>query len=462
MLPPTPSLATSIGPVLETLSIVGTFVFAASGALAAARLRQTLVTFAFFALVTGVGGGTVRDLLIGAPVFWVVNAAPAMTCMSAALIVWFTPRRWWSARALDWLDAIGLAAFAVFGAAKAMSFGVPPFVAGMMGVVTGCVGGIMRGIRTVPHLWSICEDMLAVCPEAIMLQYVNPMAINCWALSELAPDIRHVGLCHSVQGTAFELSQDLGVDYKSLRYRCAGINHMAFYTKFERELPDGTREDLYPKLKEIAARGEEPGWNKVRYEMLRRTGYFVTESSEHFAEYVPWFIKRDRPDLIEKFNIPLDEYIRRCEEQIAAWEAQERDLVSANRLDVKFSGEYGAKIMRAIATGKPAVINGNVPNHGLIDNLPAGACVEVPCLVDGNGITPTRVGALPPHLTAMMQTNINVQALTLEAIRTGKREHVYHAAMMDPHTAAELSLDEIWSLVDDLIEAHGDWMPAFH
>ena len=323
------------------------------------------------------------------------------------------------------------------------------------------VGGIMRGLRTVPVLLDIAKDMREVCPNALMLQYVNPMAINCWALNELAPDIRHVGLCHSVQGTAFELSKDLGVDYKSLRYQCAGINHMAFYTKFERELPDGTREDLYPKLKEIAARGEEPGWNKVRYEILRRTGHFVTESSEHFAEYVPWFIKRDRPDLIEKFNIPLDEYIRRCEEQIAAWEAQERELVSANRLEVKFSGEYGAKIMRAVATGKPAVINGNVANNGLIDNLPAGTCVEVPCLVDANGITPTRVGKLPPHLAAMMQTNINVQALTVEAIRTGKREHIYHAAMMDPHTAAELSLDEIWSLVDDLIEAHDGWLPAW-
>ncbi len=324
------------------------------------------------------------------------------------------------------------------------------------------VGGIMRGLRTVPVLLDIANDMREICPNALMLQYVNPMAINCWALNELAPDIRHVGLCHSVQGTAFELSKDLGVDYKSLRYQCAGINHMAFYTKFERELPDGTRENLYPKLHEIAARGEEPEWNKVRYEILRRTGYFVTESSEHFAEYVPWFIKRDRPDLIEKFNIPLDEYIRRCEEQIAAWEAQERELVSANRLEVRFSGEYGAKIMRAVATGKPAVINGNMANNGLIDNLPAGACVEVPCLVDANGITPTRVGNLPPHLAAMMQTNINVQALTMEAIRTGKREHIYHAAMMDPHTAAELSLNEIWSLVDDLIEAHGDWLPAYH
>ncbi len=324
------------------------------------------------------------------------------------------------------------------------------------------VGGIMRGLRTVPVLLEIANDMRDLCPRALMLQYVNPMAINCWALNRLAPDIRHVGLCHSVQGTAFELSKDLDVDYKSLRYQCAGINHMAFYTKFERELPDGTREDLYPRLKEIAATNAEPAWNKVRYEVLRRTGFFVTESSEHFAEYVPWFIKRDRPDLIEKFNIPLDEYIRRCEEQIAAWETQERDLVSANRLEVRFSGEYGAKIMRAVVSGKPAVINGNVANAGLIDNLPAGACVEVPCLVDSNGVTPTRVGALPPHLAALMQTNINVQALTLEALATGKREHIYHAAMLDPHTAAELSLDQIWGLVDDLIEAHGEWLPRFH
>jgi alpha-galactosidase len=324
------------------------------------------------------------------------------------------------------------------------------------------IGGIMRGLRTVPVLLDIAKDMRELCPDALILQYVNPMAINCWALAKLAPDIRHVGLCHSVQGTAFELSQDLGENYKDIRYQCAGINHMSFYTRFEKLHADGTREDLYPRLKQIAAEGREPKANRVRYEILRRTGYFVTESSEHFAEYVPWFIKRDRPDLIEKFNVPLDEYIRRCEEQIAAWEAQERELVGANKIEVKFSGEYGAKIMRAVVTGKPTVINGNVANFGLIENLPQGACVEVPCLVDANGITPTRQGALPPHLAALMQTNVNVQALTVEAIATGKREHIYHAAMLDPHTAAELSLDQIWSLVDDLIEAHGDWLPKFH
>ena len=177
---------------------------------------------------------------------------------------------------------------------------------------------------------------------------------------------------------------------------------------------------------------------------------------------MPWFIKRDRPDLIEKFNVPLDEYIRRCEGQIAAWDAQEREFVGANKIEVKFSGEYGARIMRAVVTGKPTTINGNVVNRGLIDNLPDGACVEVPCLIDSNGVTPTRAGAIPPHLAALMQTNINVQALTVEALATGKREHIYHAAMLDPHLGAELSLDQIWHMVDEMIEAHGDWLPEFH
>lgn len=324
------------------------------------------------------------------------------------------------------------------------------------------VGGIMRGLRTVPVLLEIAEDMRRHCPGALMLQYVNPMAINCWALAQLAPDIRQVGLCHSVQGTAYELAQDLGEDFKSIQYQCAGINHMSFYLTFEKRHEDGRVEDLYPRLKELAAQGIEPAENKVRYEMLKRTGYFVTESSEHFAEYVPWFIKRDRPDLIDAFNVPLDEYIRRCEEQIAGWHSQEKELADANKLDIRYSGEYAARIMRAVTTGRPTVINGNVPNHGLIDNLPEAASVEVPCLIDHRGVTPTRVGPLPPHLAAMMQSNVNVQALAVEALVTGKREHVYHAAMMDPHTAAELSLDQIWALTDDLIEAHGDWLPAFH
>jgi alpha-galactosidase len=194
--------------------------------------------------------------------------------------------------------------------------------------------------------------------------------------------------------------------------------------------------------------------------MFARLGYFVTESSEHFSEYVPWFIKRDHPELIDRFNIPLDEYIRRCEVQIADWDAMRADLESRSApIEVRTSVEYGSRIIHSIETGTPRVVYGNVKNENLIDNLPYGCCVEVPCLVDKNGIQPTRVGSLPPQLAAVMQTNINVQALTVEAALTCKRDYVYHAAMLDPHTAAELTLDAIWAMVDELITAHGDWLP---
>jgi alpha-galactosidase len=279
--------------------------------------------------------------------------------------------------------------------------------------------------------------------------------MNCWAISR-ATRIHTVGLCHSVPHTAWELSQDIGVPVDEIDYLVAGINHMAFYLRFQR---DG--QDLYPLLRKVVEEGRIPAFNQVRYEMFQRLGYFVTESSEHFSEYVPWFIKRDRPDLIEQFNIPLDEYIRRCEVQIADWEKQRQALEGGAPIEVKRSVEYGSGIIHSMETGTPRVIYGNVANHGLIDNLPDGCCVEVPCLVDRNGIQPTRIGALPPHLAAMMQTNVNVQALTVEAALTGKREHIYHAAMLDPHTAAELSLDQIWALVDDLIAAHGSWLPAY-
>ncbi len=205
-----------------------------------------------------------------------------------------------------------------------------------------------------------------------------------------------------------------------------------------------------------------PDWNRVRYEMLTRLGYFVTESSEHFAEYTPWFIKRDRPDLIEKFHIPLDEYPRRCVNQIAGWNALREELEAGGTIDVRRSKEYGSLIIHSMETGIPRVIYGSVPNDGIIDNLPQGCAVEVPCLVDKNGVQPTKIGALPPHLAALMRTNVNVQELTVEAALTGKREYIYHAAMLDPHTAAELDLDQIYALVDDLIEAHGDWLPEYH
>ena len=238
---------------------------------------------------------------------------------------------------------------------------------------------------------------------------------------------------------------------------------MAFYLKFERN-----GEDLYPKIRQVAeaksyARGYRDLANHVRYEILRRTGYFVTESSEHFSEYVPWFIKRDRPDLIEQYEIPLDEYIARCELQITAWEAEKAALERGEIDEQRYerSQEYGSLIIHSMSTGTPRVVYGNVPNHGLIDNLPQGCCVEVPCLVDKSGLQPTKIGMMPPQLAALQQTNINVQSLVVEAALTRKREHIYHAAMLDPHTAAELSLDQIWSLVDELIEAHGDMLPEY-
>jgi alpha-galactosidase len=343
-------------------------------------------------------------------------------------------------------------------------FGLRQTIADSLGI-----GGIMRGIRTVPHLWKICEDMLVVCPQAIMLQYVNPMAINTWAIAAKYPTIRQVGLCHSVQGTANELSRDLGIPVSSMRYKAAGINHMAFYLKFEEELPDGTTRDLYPELHRGYREGRYPTpnhWNKrcpnkVRYEMMTRLGYFVTESSEHFAEYVPWFIKSGREDIIEKFGIPLDEYPKRCVEQIARWKAEAERYKTANTVEIKDSHEYASEIMNSAWTGQPSVIYGNVRNDGLITSLPNGCAVEVPCLVDHNGIQPTYIGDLPPQLTALIRTNVNVQELTVQALLTENREHIYHAAMMDPHTGAELDLDQIWALVDELLVAHDEWLPQW-
>jgi alpha-galactosidase len=321
------------------------------------------------------------------------------------------------------------------------------------------VGGIMRGLRTIPVLLDVCRDMEELCPDALLLQYVNPMAMLCWAVAEASP-IRTVGLCHSVQHTAGELAKDLGVAAEELDYHVAGINHVAFFLRLERN-----GEDVYPALRQVIADGRVPADNRVRYELMRHFGYFVTESSEHFAEYVPWFVKDGRPDLIERFNIPLDEYLHRSERQIAEWdELSARLRTDASPMGVERSAEYGADIINACETGTPFTFNGNVPNTQdgavMIDNLPADCCVEVPCVASGRGIEPQAVGALPRHLAALMQTNVNVQGLTVDAALSGRREPVYHAAMLDPHTAAELSLDEIARLVDDLLDAHGDWIPA--
>ena len=328
------------------------------------------------------------------------------------------------------------------------------------------IGGIMRGLRTVPVLVDIAKDMERLCPDALMLQYVNPMAINCLALSRIAPELKYVGLCHSVQGTAADLARDLGENIDDISYDCSGINHMAFYSRFEKIHPDGTKEDLYPRLMKV---GEEksfgPNWdgctNHVRYEVLKRLGYFVTESSEHFAEYTPWFIKSHKPELLDEFNIPINEYIRRCEKQIAEWDEQEQDLLAHNDIICEKSVEYAARIITSMVSGEEDVIYGNVMNHGYVPDLPTNSCVEVPCVTSLGKLTPQSVPALPLHLNRLIQTNISVQQLTVEALLTGKKEPIYHAAMLDPHTATELSLDQIWHMVDDLLEAHQGWIPEF-
>jgi len=323
------------------------------------------------------------------------------------------------------------------------------------------IGGIFRGLRTIPVLDTICRDMQEVCPDALLMQYVNPMAINCWAIKEIAPEIRNVGLCHSVQHTAGHLAECLGEDIGEINYLSAGINHIAFFLKYEKLHADGRREDLYPRLKALAAEGNVPEDDRVRFDALKRLGFFVTESSEHFSEYTSWYIKDRRPELINELNIPLDEYIRRCEVQISEWHALRQDLEGGKPVDVCRSNEYAAGIIHAATTGKPALIYGNVPNAGLIENLPPECIVEVPCHVDRNGIQPIRIGRIPSQLAAVMKLSISVQELTVEAALTGKRDRIYQAALLDPHTSAELSPDEIWRMVDDLIERHGDLLPAY-
>ncbi len=316
------------------------------------------------------------------------------------------------------------------------------------------IGGIMRALRTIPVLVEMCREMERRCPEVVHLNYVNPMAMNCWAINR-ATRIRTIGLCHSVQHTSNELAIDIGVPLEEINYVVAGINHLAFYLRFER---DG--EDLYPLIHKVIEEGRVPRDNLVRYDMFRRLGYFVTESSEHFAEYVPWYIKKGREDLIDRYHIPLDEYPRRCETRSAYWQTLQEELESPDaRLEMERSVEYGSAIIHSLETGFPRVVYGNVENTGLVTNLPPGCCVEVPCLVDRNGFQPTHIGAIPPQLAALMQTNINVQGLVVEALLTGKRDYIYHAAMLDPHTGSELELDEIWRLVDELLAEHGEWIP---
>jgi len=341
------------------------------------------------------------------------------------------------------------------------------------------IGGIMRALRTIPVLLDIAKDVTDICPKAIWLQYVNPMCANMIAINSSFPGIKTLGLCHSVQGTAEMLAKDLGENIDEIDYLCAGINHMAFYKKFEKKINGSQKEDLYPRLKNIADKivndemlssrsKKETNYSnkvlheKVRYEILRRFGYFVTESSEHFAEYVPWFIKQNRQDVIDKYKIPIEEYIDRCENNIKLWEQLEKDMTPIYNEPLKRSNEYASFIMDGVANNNEVTINANVMNDGYIDNLPSNCCVEVPCVINSNGYTPQKFGRLPEHLAALMRTNINVQILTAEAAMTKKKEHIYHAALLDPLTAANLTIDEIYAMTDKMIEAHGNYLPEYH
>jgi alpha-galactosidase len=318
------------------------------------------------------------------------------------------------------------------------------------------IGGIFRSLRTIPVLFDFARDMQEVCPDAWFLNYTNPMAMLAGAMQRYT-GVKTVGLCHSVQVCTEHLLKGLGMEYdEQVQWLIAGINHQAWLLEVSK---DG--KDLYPEIKRRALARTEKHYDMVRYEIMKQFGYYVTESSEHNAEYMPYFIKERYPELIERFNIPLDEYPRRCVEQIASWGKMRDEVLHDKNIEHKRTHEYASYIIEAMETNRPYKIGGNVLNRGFITNLPADACVEVPCMVDASGIAPTYVGALPVQCAAMNMTNVNVQLLTIEAAVTLKKDHIYQAAMLDPHTAAELSIDDIRAMCDDLIERHGDWLPKY-
>ena len=323
------------------------------------------------------------------------------------------------------------------------------------------IGGIMRALRTIPVMHDFAMDMQEVCPDAWFLNYTNPMSMLCGYMQRYT-GITTVGLCHSVQACTEHLLTPLGMEDKleGRKELIAGINHMGWLL----DIKDKNGNDLYDEIRKRAKAKNAEGkhGDMVRYDYIDKLGYYCTESSEHNAEYNPWYIKARYPELIDKFNIPLDEYPRRCVNQIASWAKEYADITkNASEIKHERSNEYASYIMEARITGTPLKIGGNVINNGVIANLPAEACVEVPCMIDNYGINPCYVGRLPVQLAAMNMTHVNVHLVAIEAAATLKKDHVYHAAMLDPHTAAELSVDDIRSMVDDLIEEHGDWLPKY-
>lgn len=350
---------------------------------------------------------------------------------------------------------------------------------------TNGIGGIFRALRTIPVMLDFAKDMEQVCPDALFINYTNPMSMLTLAMNRATP-IQTIGLCHSHQECVPMLLGRLGLPKDGVNYRIAGINHMAWLLEITRH-----GEDYYPEIKQraltgpildplaemavlypeyaeiLGARTPEEHTPKdhddmVRFEMMKQFGYYITESSEHSSEYYPYFIKKGHPELIDRYNIPLDEYPRRCRLQIKMWEEQAKKLVHNEELTHKRSHEYAASIIEALETGKPFSFGGNVMNTGLIDNLPADCCVEVTCLANEGGIQPCHIGALPHQLAALNMRQISVHQLTVDAALSGRKDDIYQAALLDPHASAELTIDEIRALVDELIEAHGDWLPKYH
>lgn len=327
------------------------------------------------------------------------------------------------------------------------------------------IGGIFRSLRTIPVMWEFARDIEEVCPDAWLLNYTNPMSMLTGAMLRYT-GVKTVGLCHSVQVCSKSLLETLGMEYDkdSIRDHIAGINHTGWLLEIERN-----GKDIYPEIKKLAAKklnewrkpNAEKSGNMVRLAMMLHFGYYFSESSEHAAEYYPYWIKKQYPELIKEFNITLDEYPRRCVDSIERWEKRRVELIENPTLEHEMTNEYGSAIINAIVTNKPIQIGGNVMNNGLISNLPANAVVEVPCLVDSNGVQGCHVGDLPTQCAALNQTHVNVHLLTIEAAVTRSKEAIYHAAMLDPHTGSELTLDEIRKMCDDLIVAHGDMFPEY-
>lgn len=320
------------------------------------------------------------------------------------------------------------------------------------------IGGIFRALRTIPVVMDFLSDMEVVCPSAIFLNYTNPMAMVIGA-ARRASFIESLGLCHSVQVCASHLLESLAIQVGDLRWKIAGINHMAWLL----DIRDG-EVDLYPEIRIKAEVKNETQIHDdmIRFEMMKYFGYYITESSEHLSEYLPYWIRKDSPGLIERFHIPLDEYPRRCREQIKEWNEQREALINGSGIQHEKSYEYGADIMNAVITNSPIRIHGNIPNTPrYISNLVEDAVVEIPCLVDGNGIQGVHVGRIPPQCAAMNQTNINVQNMTVEAALCKRREYVYQAALLDPHTSAELPFEKIIALCDELLEGHKQWLPEY-